>query len=274
MSLLAFQRAMADLVASPETCRELRRDPGPVLDRYDLTEVERRRLAQAAAHRGMAVNCTLYRANRIGTIYTVLGCTCFVLGDRLRTEADRFWAEFGKPDFQARRELHRFAAFLRRRMAAGELDGPYLEEVLEWEMASYDAGFVPRRETLEALARGERPGAPLRPHPLLRVVPFRHEPLALLAQLQARTPPPWEAEEGEFYLLIDRRGETREVARIDARAGRALLAVQEGRARRGDGGAAGGRAAGADGLTGSPRGATSARPGGRSAGPPARWRPP
>ncbi|HEX2187833.1 MAG TPA: hypothetical protein VHG51_02990 [Longimicrobiaceae bacterium] len=228
MSLVSFQRAMADLVASPELCRELRRDPAPVLDRYDLTEVERRRLAQAAAHRGMAVNCTLYRANRIGVVYTVLGCACFVLGDRLRDEVDRFWAEWGKPDFQAQRELHRFADFLRRRMAAGELRSPYLEEVLEWELAVYDSGFVPRRETLAALARGERADAPLRLHPLLRVVTFRHDPLALLPQLQARRPPPWEADEGEFYLLVDRRGESRAASRVDARAGRALRAVQAG----------------------------------------------
>lgn len=230
MSLLGYQNALAELIASPELCRAARRDPDAALGCYDLTPLERRRLAEAVHHPGMVVNCTLYRANRVGPIYARLANTCFGLGHRLREEMDRFWAEHPKPGFQVGPELHRFAGYLRRRIGEGAVDVPFLEAVLEYELAVYDVSVLPRRPVLEELRRAAPApeGARPRLHPLVRVVEFRHEPAELLRLLSARVPPPYELEEGEFYLQVDRLAETRVVTRLPAELGRALRRVDAG----------------------------------------------
>jgi hypothetical protein len=49
--LAAFQRALAELTASPALCRAARKDPGLLAGRYALTEKEARRLNDAVRSR-------------------------------------------------------------------------------------------------------------------------------------------------------------------------------------------------------------------------------
>jgi hypothetical protein len=81
--LLEFQQALADLVASPEFCREVRKEPSLLQQRYDLSPREFQRLVSMVNQRGMALNCMLYRANRLAPLALNLHGFCRALGPRL-----------------------------------------------------------------------------------------------------------------------------------------------------------------------------------------------
>jgi hypothetical protein len=66
--LADFQQALADMVASPRLCREVRANPTSLSNRYCLTNLEFRRLVDMVNQRGMVCNCTLYRANRLAPL--------------------------------------------------------------------------------------------------------------------------------------------------------------------------------------------------------------
>jgi hypothetical protein len=226
VSLHAFQRLLCELAASPDLCRAMRADPNRILDRYDLTERERRRLDTVVRQRGMTTNCTLYRANRITSIYTLLPFTCFQLGDDLRREAELFWNTSLEAEVQFKHESARFGAFLKRRIEAGEIQNAYLRETLDFELALNELRFLPRRRIVSELARAEEGGlASLRLHPLTRMTFFRHEPVTLIKLLAEMRPPPYDLAEGEFYLVLDAIGEDLAVKLIDPRLGRVLQAI-------------------------------------------------
>ena len=92
MSIAEFQRAFADLIASPERCVALRDGRTDVLADYDMTPREKKRLETMVHHEAMSVNCSLYRVNRLIPVYSVLPHSCRLLGDRLMDELDAFWA--------------------------------------------------------------------------------------------------------------------------------------------------------------------------------------
>lgn len=228
MSLQGFQHAMCDLVASPDLCRRLASDPNALLALYDLSPRERRRLAAVVAQRGMSTNCTLYRVNRVTPLYELLPRSCFILGDDLRREAEAFWAVYPDTILQFLPEADRFAAFLRSRIRSGDLRNPWLEEVLEFEVAAgwlqfagEESGSEPERADL-----GE--SQPPRLNPALKVICFRHEPAKLLKLLSELQPLPYELTEGEFWLLLRvRRGEL-QVGHIDTPLARLLRGIETG----------------------------------------------
>lgn len=230
MSLLGFQRAMTAICRSPDVCRAVREDAEAALAEFDLTPRERRRVAAAAAQAGMRVNCSLYRANRIGPIFTLLARTCVLLGNDLRGVMDRFWAEHPVPDFVTRREVPRFGRWLRGEIAAGRVDAPHVSDVVEMEVAFFELGLLPRRRIMAdlAVAAAEAEGPPV-PHPLLRVVPFSHDPVDLLDRLSRRQAPPYAGlAPGDFHVLVDGRREVRTIGSLRPDLGRALLALQRG----------------------------------------------
>ena len=130
MSLAAFQRAMADMAASPALCGRVREDADAALAAYALSDVERRRVASAAAQVGMRVNCMLYRSNRLSPLASQLPNTFLVLGSGLRAVADGYWAENPVLERNAPTEVRRFAAFVQRRAAEGAIDEPLVPQVL------------------------------------------------------------------------------------------------------------------------------------------------
>lgn len=201
MSLEAFQRAMSDLVASADLCNRLLREPESVLSAYDLTPRERRRLESAVGQRGMAVNCSLYRANRITPIYNYLPYTCFLLGDELMPTMLAFWEAHRDAQPQFRKEIEKFGEFLRGR--ADSVPDSVLCDALEFELAVNSLRFTTKREQAA------------HPHPRLRVVRLRHDPELLLKLLADKSPPPYGLPEGEFWLLVDGTGESIEARSID-----------------------------------------------------------
>jgi len=233
MSLLAFQLALADMTASHAFCARVAADPDAALADYELTPVERRRLAAAAGQPGMRVNCSLYRYNRIVTLVAVLPGTVHLLADEARAVADEFWAAH-PPDRNMRRESERFAAFIRAALESGRLASPYLREVVDYEMARYLLAAAPRPGRLaEPADVGDADGLVVL-HPLVRVAAFAHDPAVLLPHLAAKRPPPYpDVPEGEHYLLLDRRDGAYRERPLDPRLARALIAAAAGEAATG-----------------------------------------
>jgi hypothetical protein len=110
--LVDFQRALADLTASPALCREVRRTPETLRDRYELTEKEWRRLAGIAASKGMEANCMLYRANRLAPVALNLPDTCEAIRDDLNELISAYWESEPTTDVHFLVEADRFCRFL------------------------------------------------------------------------------------------------------------------------------------------------------------------
>jgi hypothetical protein len=223
VSVRGFQQALCDLIASPQLCLQVRVDPDGALAGYDLSERDRRRLKAVSLQPGMSVNCTLYRVNRITPLYSMLPRSCLLLGDGLSEHASAFW-DSQATDMQFGPEIERFAEFLRGRVADGAVRSPYLLEVLDFELAVNALRFAPRQRLIAELEERQA-GDRWELHPLLRVVPFAHDPSALLAALAQGGAPPDELEHGDFHLLLDATGPELELRSIDPRLGRALERV-------------------------------------------------
>ncbi|HEX6040443.1 hypothetical protein [Longimicrobium sp.] len=232
MSLLAFQRAMADLAASPALRARVRDDAESALAPYTLTDLERRRLASAAGQPGMRVNGMLYRSNRLGPIAAQLPYSFVLIGPALRGLMDAYWERHPGFERNAPLEVRRFADFLRERMEAGDVAEPLLREVLDWEMLVYELALLPPERTLAQVAdaaANARADGPLRPHPLVGVTPFSVDPRALLPHLFAKRRPPYDdVEEGEHHLLVDLRGARRAFVPLDPSIAAAFHAVRDG----------------------------------------------
>jgi hypothetical protein len=231
MSLVAFQRAICDMAASPAMCRRVLDEGAGVLAGYDLTPVEVQRLLSAAEQKGMRMNCMLYRNGRLSPLVSQLPGTFHVLGYHLREVAEAFWVKNPKVPRGVPGEMRRFAAFLRRRMAQGGLP-ELLPEVLEYEMETYELALLPpertRADVAEAAARA-RPDAPLRPHPLVGVARFSREPFAVVRALREKRPLPYDhAAPGEYHVLVDFRGVQRGLAPLDAGTAAAFRALRAG----------------------------------------------
>jgi hypothetical protein len=209
VTLPAFQRALCELIASPELCLAVRAGGSGFFSCYDLSPRERDRLHDIVWQPGMATSCTLYRSNRVTPVYTLLHYTCVVLGDRLKETLDAYWAATELLDLQFKNEIERFARFLRDRIARGALTDEYVEEVLDFELAVNELRFAPRRAILAGIraGRGTRTPTAQDPHELTRIVRFRHDPSAVLNALAEGRVPKGIREEDTRLLLSVAGGE-------------------------------------------------------------------
>ena len=144
MSIAEFQRAFADLIASPDRCVALREGRTEVLADYDMTLREKKRLETMVHHEAMSVNCSLYRVNRLIPVYSVLPHSCRLLGDRLMDELDAFWAASRHATLQYRWESWRFGLWLEERIAARRLPAGPVEDAIRLEMAMFDVQAAQR----------------------------------------------------------------------------------------------------------------------------------
>jgi hypothetical protein len=121
--LIDFQQAFADLVASPDLCRKVRFDPDLLRERYRLSNRERERLVGLANHPGMALNCMLYRANRLAPLAMNLGGLCRALGSRLGPLLTEYTALYPNTNVHFYLECDRFCSFIEDKLSNGyELD--------------------------------------------------------------------------------------------------------------------------------------------------------
>lgn len=138
MSIAEFQRAFAELIASPERCLDLRDGAAGLAD-YQLSARERQRLQSMVREEGMSINCSLFRVNRLIPVYSVLPNSCRLLGGRLMAELDAFWAASRHATLQYRWEAWRFGVWLQERIAAGLLPGGPVDDAVRLELAIFDA---------------------------------------------------------------------------------------------------------------------------------------
>ena len=121
--LVEFQQALADLVASPALCRQVRADPDLLRLRYELSQRECERLVGMVHHRGMALNCMLYRANRLAPLALNLYGFCRALGPRLGPLLTEYTERHPHTNVHFYLECDRFCAFVESKLSEGyELD--------------------------------------------------------------------------------------------------------------------------------------------------------
>lgn len=129
--LVDFQKALADLTASPALCSEVRRTPDVLRERYQLTDKEWRRLSGIAASKGMEANCMLYRANRLAPVALNMPETCKALGDDLNRLISAYWESEPTTDVHFLFETDRFCRFLKSQSGLS----PLAKDALEREHA-------------------------------------------------------------------------------------------------------------------------------------------
>jgi hypothetical protein len=228
LSLQAFQHALSELVASPPLCLAVREGGADFFHRFDLSEMEKDRLLEVVWQRGMSVSCSMYRSNRVTPIYTLLNFTCVLLAGDLKKELDEYWTSSSLPDLQFKQEIERFSQYLKRRIASGAITNPFLEEVLNFELAMNELRYIPRRRILQRIR--EAPAAneadPLQLNPLIRVVQFRHEPFELLDLLRQKRAIPDQSPSGEFFVLLSAVEEQMDIKPLDTNLGNILIRIQ------------------------------------------------
>lgn len=231
MSLTAFQEGFGALIAAPELCRAVEDGASAALAQFNLTQREIRRLAAMVKQPGMAASWKLYRANRLLALHRFLPRTLALLGPVLRTEIDLFWRAHPDTRLQFEEDVASFVAFLSARIASGHVSDPLVADVLGFEAAACRLMFlrariheVPEARPISSKGKGDLETL----HPLVAVTPFRREPIALLAAIDARIIPPPPEEPSEQFLLLDGRTADLTLSRLAVPIGRALASLQAG----------------------------------------------
>ena len=202
MSLADFQRAFADLIASPQRCVKARRDSNSAFAEYDLTSLELRRLDAMVRDEAMSTNCTLYRVNRLTPIYSVLPLSCRLLGQYLNAELEGFWAASRDATLQYGWEAWRFGIWIQERIDSGLLSGGPVEDAVRFELAAYDVQSAPRDVEDDATHS----------HPRKRLIQLKYDPERLLdPNIDPDTLVPLPA---AVWVLLDATGKSLEVSRV------------------------------------------------------------
>ena len=165
MSVHDFQIVLAKLIASPQLCRRALADEATVFADYILTEKEKNRLHAVLRQRGMSACCSLYRMNRVTPLYSQLSNTCTLLGDDLVPIIKAFWKHMSETSLQFKEEVLAFGHFLTGSDSAAQI--PYLQEVLQLEIAMNELSYLPEGE--------------------VRYLTFEHDIYAILQAIAAGT---------------------------------------------------------------------------------------
>jgi hypothetical protein len=140
--LLEFQQAMADLVASPALCRQVRANPSHLRDRYNLSDREYGRLTAMINQKGMVSNCVLYRANRLAPLALNLREFCRVLGPRLGPLLSEYSVLYPNTNVHFYRECERFCRFILDKIKEGYTLEPKAKAVFLEEYSKVKADLV------------------------------------------------------------------------------------------------------------------------------------
>ena len=205
MSLQAFQQAIVDLTLAPRRVRRLLQGDLSVLEKYDLTERERKRILFAVAQPGMELNCTIARGNRFEPVAELFPMTCTLLKPVLRELLDEIWEDAPPTNYQFAGEDEAFIKAVRLKIASGELAIEYLDEIFSYETSCAE------------LAR--RMGVVTDPNDVGEaILEFQHSPDLLLPPLSEYKLPPAGLPTGKYRAQLILRGEQFEVEMISATA--------------------------------------------------------
>jgi hypothetical protein len=216
MSLKDFQLALAEIITSPQIGQAYHKDPGSLDLKYALSEKEKNRLLSMVSQKGMRTNYMLYQMNRLTPLTMFMGYTLKILHPRLMNVLHSFWAAYPKTSFQFRDEVAFFSAFLKKSIADGKLDLPYLEDVICLEDALNQIRF----------AQGDISYANdefFTLHPAARIVYLEHDAHLLVEAMvtyDAAQPPVVPKVPGYYVLYFNGRLKTYPIA---AEAAEALI---------------------------------------------------
>jgi hypothetical protein len=140
--LVEFQQALADMVASPEFCRRIRENPLLLRERYVLSEREYDRLIKMVNHKAMALNCMLYRANRLAPLAMNLHEFCTLLGPRLGPLLSEYAIRYPNTNVHFYLECDRFCQFILTKLREGYELEPEARAALEEEHSKIKLGLV------------------------------------------------------------------------------------------------------------------------------------
>ncbi len=216
MSLKDFQLALAEIITSPQIGQAYYKDPGTLDQKYTLSEKEKTRLLSMVSQKGMRTNYMLYQMNRLTPLTMFMGYTLKILHPQLMSILHPFWAAYPKTSFQFRDEIAFFSAFLKKKIADGSLDLPYLEDVLRLEDALNHIRFD-QDET--SYANDEF----FTLHPAARIVYMEHDAHLLVEAMvvyDASQPPAVPKAPGYYVLYFNGRLKT---FPVEAPAAEALI---------------------------------------------------
>lgn len=140
--LVEFQQALADLVAAPDLCRQARRNPGILRERYNLSEREHRRLVTMVNNEAMACNCMLYRANRLAPLALNLHDFCTALGPRLGPLLSEYSQLYPNTNVHFYLECDRFCRFILKKIHQGLDLEPRVRAVFDEEFSKIKLGLL------------------------------------------------------------------------------------------------------------------------------------
>lgn len=206
MSVNAFQRAMVELTLSPRIAQRLYDGDLHVIDSYDLSERERRRLFDVVRQAGMSLNCTIARGNRFEAIGDLFPMTCVLLEPVLRNLLDELWEDVRPSNYQFNGEADAFVTRVQQKMAQGELSIEYLDEILAYELTCLNMAQEMRNQTNTACE-------------IERLIEFGHSPESLLVALSALNAPPTGLPQGFYRARLILRGMKFEVEMLSAQPG-------------------------------------------------------
>jgi len=140
--LVEFQQALADLVASPELCRQIRADPDRLRHDYRLSQSEHERLVKMVNQRAMACNCMLYRANRLAPLALNLHEFCTLLGPRLGPLLSEYSVLYPNTNVHFYLECDRFCQFILSKIRDGLELEPEAQAAFEEEHSKIRIGLA------------------------------------------------------------------------------------------------------------------------------------
>jgi hypothetical protein len=207
MSIADFQRALCDLTLNPTLAAAVIGTGAGALSDYRLTPRERSRIIAVAGQPGMAVNCTLARANRFAPIVDAFPLTCWLLKPHLRMLLDELWSTHRPTDYQFAKEVDAFSAFVQSRLSQGTLKNPYAEDIFRYESAAWTL-----IQTLQVTHTGPAQDAMIQRSITVR---FDHDPHRLVPPLERNQIPPPNIPRGNYLVRLTLRGDTLDVTTID-----------------------------------------------------------
>jgi hypothetical protein len=198
LSQRAFQTLAARLVVEPDFRERVCSGGAAALEREsggNLTGLELRRLLSVAADPGLDATRFVHVDFRLSKLYVMLPLTRFMLGrERMLREARAFWRSNPPVTHYFIKEAVDFCDHLQERLRTRALRAKYLDEVLAYERAEL--------ELKRPHPRGQVP----RP----QLVPFRHDPHALLSALaRGRRPRAVPARACTLAATLDTEGNVR-----------------------------------------------------------------
>jgi len=177
LSLAEFQRALTNMTLDARLARRVKQEGSSGLEQYGLDDREMARLVRISQQPGMALNCTLARANRFTSICDAFPMTCVILEPWLRNLLDDLWTTESPTDYQLRGEIDAFARCIEREWLPRK-NIEYLQEIFDYEQACHTLVTESRAASLEAMAGR------------VRRVYFTHDPAYMLPPLRDSTTPP------------------------------------------------------------------------------------